>query len=305
MMNPFKVLTMPEYFFRPSQILTRLRRSFSGIPPSDRVTLPWGDVITVRPHEVIGAGIWYYGIFDLPVTEAICRLLDRGETALDIGANIGQMTSLLRVMAGSKGRVLSFEPHPELFSEMSALVAQRSDGDFAPVERHQLALGDVEGEAHLQVPQYWAHNRGVAKLSSSAGNGTSIQVKVTTLDRVLPPGTHVGVCKIDVEGHELSVFKGAAQLLADGRIRDIIYEDFQPYPSPVHSHLKAAGFTLFHLGARLLGPSLTEVDVRSGQPQMGEAGGANYLATLAPDRAVARFKPAGWKVFRAGRAGRR
>ena len=299
MMNPFKVLTMPEYFFRPSQILTRLRRSFSGVPSSDQVTLPWGDVITVRPREVIGAGIWYYGIFDLPVTEAICRLLDRGETALDIGANIGQMTSLLRVTAGATGRVLSFEPHPELFSEMSSLVAQNHVNDVAPVERHQVALGEAEGEAHLEVPGYWAHNRGIAKLSSSASNGSpSIQVKVTTLDRVLAPATQVGVCKIDVEGHELSVFKGAARTFAERRIRDIVYEDFQPYPSPVHSHLKAAGFTLFHLGARLLGPFLTEVDGKRGQPQPGEEGGANYLATLCPERARDRFKPAGWKVFR-------
>jgi FkbM family methyltransferase len=299
MMNPFKVLTMPEYFFRPSQILTRLRRSFTGIPHSDQVTLPWGDVITVRPHEIIGAGIWYYGIFDLPVTEAICRLLDRGETALDIGANIGQMTSLLRVMAGAEGRVLSFEPHPELFSEMSSLVEQGRGRDVASVERHQVALGDVEGEANLEVPGHWANNRGTAKLSSSTVNGvTSIRVKVTTLDRVLAPATQVGVCKIDVEGHELSVFKGAAQVFAARRIRDIIYEDFQPYPSPVHSHLKAAGFTLFHLDARLLGPSLTEVDANGGRPQPGEEGGANYLATLCPERALSRFKSGGWKVFR-------
>jgi FkbM family methyltransferase len=299
MMNPFKVLTMPEYFFRPSQILTRLRRSLTGIPHSDQVTLPWGDVITVRPHEVIGAGIWYYGIFDLPVTEAICRLLERGETALDIGANIGQMTSLLRVTTGVSGRVLSFEPHPELFSEMSTLVAQRHVNDVAPVDRHQVALGEVEGEAQLEVPGYWANNRGIAKLSSSAANGsTSIRVKVTTLDRVLSPATQVGVCKIDVEGHELSVFKGAAQVFAERRIRDIIYEDFQPYPSPVHSHLKAAGFTLFHLDLRLLGPCLTEVDTKGAQPQPGKEGGANYLATLCPDRALALFKPGGWKVFR-------
>ena len=295
---------MPEYFFRPVRFSLRLRRSFSNIPPSDRVTLPWGDVIVVRPHELIGAGIWYYGIFDLPVTEAICRLLERGETALDIGVNIGQMTSLLRVMAGSKGRVLSFEPHPELFSEMSDLVAQRSDGDCSG-GKAPTGLGRRRGEAHLEVPQHWAQNRGVAKLSSSTGNGSSIPVKVTTLDRVLPPGTHVGICKIDVEGHELSVFKGAAQLLADRRIRDIIYEDFSTLSQPRSQPFESGRFHLFHLDARFLGPSLTGVDVQGGQPQIGEAGGANYLATLAPDRAIARFKPAGWKVFRAGRAGRR
>ena len=197
------------------------------------------------------------------MTEAICRLLPSGETALDIGVNIGQMTSLLRVMAGSKGRVLSFDPSGAVLRNVrfggTTFGRRLCSGGKAPT-----GLGRRRGEAHLEVPQHWAQNRGVAKLSSSTENGSSIPVKVTTLDRVLPPGTHVGVCKIDVEGHELSVFKGAAQLLADRRIRDIIYEDFSTLSQPRSQPFESGWFHLFHLDARFLGPSLTGVDVRGG-----------------------------------------
>src|SRR5262245_4091239 len=109
MVNPFKAISRPEYLFRPGQLWLGLRRLVGGTPPQvDHVRLPWGQTIKVQPREVIGAAIWWYGLFDLIVAEAIFRLLDPGETALDIGANLGQMTSLMRCRAGREGKVHSF-----------------------------------------------------------------------------------------------------------------------------------------------------------------------------------------------------
>ena len=141
-MNPFKLFTMPQYLFRPRQILVRLKQAVAGPPPeSAQVRLPWGDLITIRPRETIGALIWYYGVFDLVVTEAICRLLDPSEVALDIGANIGQMSSLMRYRTGRLGKVVSVEPHPELFAELGKIVRQPpGTPDVADVETHQVAL---------------------------------------------------------------------------------------------------------------------------------------------------------------------
>ena len=120
-MNPFKLFSRPEYAFRPRQVLTRLQRACTPVPDTAVVTLPWGDVVRVCPRETIGAEIWYCGVFDLPVAEALWRLLDAGETALDIGANLGQMTSVLRGKAGPAGCVLAFEPHPKLFAALEFL----------------------------------------------------------------------------------------------------------------------------------------------------------------------------------------
>ncbi len=84
-MNPRNFL-LPEYLLRPTQILRRL----AFRPHADAVlTLPWNCTITASSAEDIGRAIATQGVYDLPVTEALLRLTDPGETALDIGANIG------------------------------------------------------------------------------------------------------------------------------------------------------------------------------------------------------------------------
>src|SRR5262245_13000344 len=139
MINPLNLFRRPEFFFRPSQAFLRLRRAFGGPPPAQaQVRLPWGETIEVQTGETIGGAIWHYGIFDLVVTESIWRLLDPGETALDIGANIGQMTSLMRLRAGSQGKVIAFEPHPQLFAELKTFVERSARQPAAAhAELHQ------------------------------------------------------------------------------------------------------------------------------------------------------------------------
>jgi len=217
---------------------------------------------------------------------------------VDIGANIGQMTSLLRARAGKSGKVISFEPHPELFAELSASVDRSRKPAIARVELYQAALSDRVGDAELEIPQHWPANRGVAKLSDGmpANGSRRLKVQLTTLDKALHASEQVGVCKIDVEGHEINVFKGASGMLRERRIRDIIFEDFQRYPSPLQTFLADAGFRLFSLHTRLLKPLLS--DIPPAGPQFAVRDGANYLATLDPARAVQRFKTAGWRVFK-------
>ncbi|MEY2409894.1 MAG: hypothetical protein QOF48_2564 [Verrucomicrobiota bacterium] len=299
MMNPLKIFSRPEYFFRPRQALLRMRRAFSGKPPAHaQVRLPWGQIIAVQPNETIGAGIWHYGIFDLIVTEAIWRLLDPGETALDIGANIGQMTSLMRHRSGERGRVLSFEPHPQLFEELSALMNSTAPiSRSAPVELYPVALSDRRGEAFFDSGAAWSENRGLGKVTADGerDKAGSFKVKLDTLDDLLPHGAKVGVCKIDVEGHELKVFEGARRLLGERAIRDIIFEDLGTYPTPVHHLFQQQGYSLFALHSTSWRPRLLAASLDAAKFKMRD--GANYLATLSPDRAVARFRGWGWRVL--------
>jgi FkbM family methyltransferase len=278
----------------------RFKRAFRRTPLGEfqTVTLPWGAPLRVRPAEVIGSNIWCYGIFDLVVCEAICRLLDRSEVAVDVGANIGLMTSLMRYQAGKDGRVIAFEPHPELFSELrhNIEVLQASD-TAAPADLHNLALSDAAGEAFLDVGPAWYMNRGTPKLISTTGDGSGglVSVKTGMLDKVLKDGTAIGVCKMDVEGHELRVLKGASRLLEEGRVRDIILEDFGTYPSPVHQLLLDRGFTIFSLHTQLWKPRLAPALQRVRFTPVVD--GQNYLATRDPARAARRFATLGWRAL--------
>lgn len=293
-MNPFKVFTRPEYAFRPRQILTRLRRAMSPRPESAEVTMPWGDTLRVCPRETIGAEIWYCGVFDLPVAETLWRLLDAGETAVDVGANLGQMTSLLRCKAGPAGRVLAFEPHPQLFSALEFLRdAPANQRPGAPLELFQAGLSDVARTAWLDPGGDWQANRGLSRVTAADKGGRAVPIQLRKLDELLPPGSVVGVVKVDVEGHELGVLRGASRLLGERAIRDLVYEDFAAQPSPVSALLRAHGYSLFTLQARWRGPGLRAGDVPADLQH-------NFLATLDPARARARLAAPGWLVLSTG-----
>lgn len=300
-MNLLKSLTNPAYVLQPRRVVQRAKRVVSKRGPAqlETVVLPWGAKLRVCPAEVMGGILYAYGIFDLIVCEAICRLLDPAETAVDIGANIGQMTSLMRHRAGAAGRVIAFEPHPQLFAELQHNVtALQPSRGAAPVDLHNFALSDVAGESLLDVGPAWAFNRGVSRLTSDPASSSNPKVKVVTkvLDRMLEGTPAVGVCKMDVEGHELSVLKGASRLLQSRRVRDIIFEDLDAYPSKVHRLLQEAGFTLFSLHTALLKPRLAPAEQRL--PFRLDLDGPNYLATLDPERAARRFSSFGWQALR-------
>jgi len=296
-MNPFVPFLLPQYLFRPRQILTRIKREFAKpFPEFAIVELPWGERIRVRPHEVIGAQIWYYGIFDLPVAETICRLVDPGDVSLDIGANIGQMTSLLRIQAGKTGRVMAFEPHPEVFNEL-VLNSGFSDGNpaSAPLKLSALALSDRSGTAQLTISNEWRHNRGLARIVPGRGadDRTALQIQTARLDDLLGDSVNVGLCKIDVEGHELNVFHGAKNLLGRRAVRDLLFEHLGGAPGDIHKFLLGHGYSLFSIRSRISGPYLA--------PGQDASEGGNYLATLQPTRAHQRFRRRGWMVLRRSR----
>jgi FkbM family methyltransferase len=299
MINPLKAFTVPEYLFRPSQILVRFKRGFGPAPQTmQRVKLPWGATVSICPSEVIGARLWYYGIFDMEVAELIARLLDDGETALDIGANIGLMTTLMSSKVGRNGKVFAFEPHPAVFQELERSVASMECPQAGQVLLHQLALSNKIGEGVLDQGTDWRENRGKARIidDGPAISAERWTVKLATLDSVFDSSWRCDVCKIDVEGHEIKVLEGARSLLSRGAIRDILFEDFGAYPSNVQTLLRDHGYQLFSIHKRLLGPQVLPLTRQPTFTPVVE--GENFLATLQPARALDRCSARGWKVLR-------
>jgi len=298
-MNPLRALTRPEYAFRPRQVLTRLRRVMQTRPAIADVTLPWGDVLRVCPRETIGSEIWHLGIFDLPIAEVLWRLLDRGEQALDVGANIGQMTSLLRCKAGPAGLVRAFEPHPELFRALEFLRdAPVNQRPAAPLELVCAGLSDAPGPAFIEAGPGWEENRGLGRVVTNPADGRGPAIALRTLDECLPPDAKVGVAKVDVEGHELAVLRGALATLARGAVRDWVYEDLGAGPSPVAALLRKHGYAVFVVQSRWSGLGLRPLDTPADAADLPH----NFLATREPERARARLAGRGWQVLERGSA---
>ena len=291
----FNYLKRPEYFFRPRQVLHRFRRLGKSPPLAACVTLPWGLAVKIRPSEHIGNDIFHYGIFDRIVPEAIYRLADAGELAVEVGANIGQNCSLFAARTAPGGRVIAFEPHPEIFEELKSNANLWPEKVKKNVQLENLALGETNGEAWLVDGSEFHFNRGSASLvngDAEKTEGRKYKVSVRRLDDFIPATARVGVCKIDVEGHELSVLKGAEGALSRRAIRDVIFEDFAPMPSPTVEFLRKYDYTIFQLSASWWKPNLQQTG-----PGISPPKGYNYLATLEAQRAEKRFHSGGWRCL--------
>ena len=143
---------------------------------------------------------------------AVKKALADGGTSIDVGANKG---SYLYSMArwSKAAPVFAFEPQRVLAGYLRT--ACQNSG-LSSVHIENLALSDVQGELDLYVPGD-ATSPG-ASLEPGIADKTSCHkeiVKVTTLDAYAADHikTTVRVIKIDVEGHELAVVKGALGLI--------------------------------------------------------------------------------------------
>ena len=289
------------FLFRPTQIFRRLCRFLSKRPAGlVKVNLPWRLAIDVNPNETIGRTVWNTGVHDLVVCEILCRLANPGDVAVDIGANIGIMSGLLAVSVGQNGKVFSFEPHPELCARLRAnATSWMKTKGVAPIVVQQLAISSAEGSAVLVSGPDFAANEGTASLQeegNAEGMGKALAVKTTTLAKALKEYSNVGVIKIDVEGHELDVFKGSLELLAKNALRNIVFEDATGAINQIAELLWSHGYSIYVIEQTLFRPILKPIRNQE-ELRFGYAY-ANYLATIEPERVMLLLDKSGWSAMR-------
>jgi FkbM family methyltransferase len=289
----------PWYLYRPQQIVRRLM-GFVETPSSDYQPLraAWGIEMLACPSEHLGRSLSTTGIYDLAVSEMMFRLVRHGDVVLDAGANIGYMTLLAAVAAGPTGRVIAFEPNPNLFPILRENVATAQRHlSMARVELRQAALGARRHRTTLVLPDPSARNNGLSYIRSepiSSAHGTAT-VQVETLDAVLSNDT-VALAKVDVEGHEFQLFQGAAAVLRSHRIRNIVFEDHRGIRSAAAMLLAKAGYTLFSIGWTMRRLVLAEVGAGESVSHSYEA--PSYLATVDPQHVVRACRASGWRTLR-------
>jgi len=150
---------------------------------------------------------------------ALIHLLQRTArpdwVALDVGANVGAVTLALARFTSPTGRVHAFEPGPPNLLRLRANLALNPALATA-VTVHAAGVGDAPGELRWQEE---AGNPGNAMLGT---DGTHA-VPVVTLDDFAAKHslTRLDFIKVDVEGMELNVFRGAQQSLK--KFRPVIY----------------------------------------------------------------------------------
>jgi FkbM family methyltransferase len=150
-----------------------------------------------------------------------------GMTVIDIGANIGYFTLLFAKLVGDKGKVISFEPEPGNFLFLEKNIASNN---FICANAHNLALSDKTATMDLYVGEISQTTSSFIKENILyEENVDRVSVKTVTLDEFLEVQhiKNVDFVKIDVQGFEETVFRGAEKLLSSSSLSIIM--EFWPY----------------------------------------------------------------------------
>ena len=154
-----------------------------------------------------------------PVLEAF---LESGSTFVDVGANVGVYTAWASRCVGSSGRVFAFEPLPTTREYLEHVIALNALGNVRVVPK---ALGAGPGTVDLWM---FPHASGLTSAVSPTDESSAqrVAVSMSTLDDELRTagGSSPTLVKIDVEGYEMAVLRGAARTLAAGDGPAVVFE---------------------------------------------------------------------------------
>jgi len=149
-------------------------------------------------------------------TRFVEKLLQPGDIVVDAGANVGYFSLLCASLVGEGGRVEAFEPLPYLADALQASVDE--NGFRSRVRIYRLALADVAGNALIRHAPRTANFGGahLALPSPLPEDHVDEAVRTVRLDDIFA-GSKCRFLKLDVEGAEPRVIRGATRLLADAR----------------------------------------------------------------------------------------
>jgi FkbM family methyltransferase len=166
--------------------------------------------------HVIGLNI-LRGQYEQDEIRFVRRVLQAGDSAIDVGAHIGFFTMQMAACVGASGRVYAFEPFDANADLLERSIEENRFRDRVMVRR--AAVGAVGGSATLTFPVETLNSGGAYLLREGtvplAGNQKK-DVPLVALD-ALELRRPVRFIKMDVEGAEPQVLRGAARLLQEDR----------------------------------------------------------------------------------------
>lgn len=261
---------------RPARLVAARLLERTGLSPLFTIPLD-GYRLRFYPTNV-SANLWINAgtrVHDLDLFTDYCQ---PGDTAVDVGANVGEVAIILSQRAGAAGRVFAFEPNPRIYQYLVGnLALNRCDN----VTTANLAVGAAPGVVRMSNDKHDDMNRIV--------DDGAIEVACTTLDAQVPPQP-IAFLKIDVEGSELRVLEGARQTLArtacvNCEMGEAHYRRYGYGMADLIAFLQQDGFQTFVVdGARRLRPV---------EPRFADAGGHELVAC----RDTADFaRRTGWRL---------
>lgn len=191
---------------------------------SGTITLRDGLRFHVDTASWIEWNLFFWGAYDARLRDFLGSALAPSATAIDVGANVGVHTlAMARAVRG--GRVVACEPSPAVVERLRANVALNG---LANVTVEPVAVSDRRGDVTLAVPAPGESNQGTARVMRDPGAPGSVTVPAVTLDSLVESAAldRVDLIKIDVEGLDTAVLRGASGMLA--RWRPVLVFEYDP-----------------------------------------------------------------------------
>ncbi len=153
------------------------------------------------------------GIWEPWNVKLLRALLKPDDTIVEVGANFGYFTILGAVIVGHAGRVIAFEANPSLARLLSASVDINGLADR--VDIRALAAADFTGELEFAVYENYLGDGHIGAILAARHAGQSqLHVPADTLDNQLQRVADVRLLRLDAEGAEPAILRGASNLIA-------------------------------------------------------------------------------------------
>lgn len=213
-----------------------------------RVTTRLGFKMNVDLAEWIGQHIYMTGNYEPETTSLICSLIRKGDTIVDVGANIGFITLAASRKVGPSGKVLAFEP---ISSTCASLRNNLLINNAANVVVHEMALSNANGM--VTIHEGPIRNKGsssIRPIRNASGHRTVPMAAFDTLDVSREP---VRLVKIDVEGAEQLVVEGMMEFLRRNRPHIIVevsrdfLREFGHSEASLCKKLTDIGYHMYHV----------------------------------------------------------
>jgi len=204
-----------------------------------RYTIDEGIEFEMDLTEAVNSGVAILGSWNQFETRVLKTILQPGDVIIDVGAFMGSYSLLAGKLTGEKGKVYAFEPNPDYFKKLKKNILLNR---FPNIQAFDLALSNKKG-----VVEFYPASSGssLVKNVAEALIGKKIKpikVKAVTLNDFVGKEKikRIDFIKIDAEGWDLQVLKGASNILKRKDAPDIMVE-------VIDEQLKIAGSSSYDL----------------------------------------------------------
>ena len=183
----------------------------------------------------------YYGAYEPDIVRVMKELLKKGDTFIDVGANIGYLSAIAMGLVGKTGQVHSFEPVPKHFQRLKNLALANKKYKIVV---NQCALGEKEGTARIDVSSLSiGTSTMVPSLRRKEIIEETIEVPTYRLDWYIKEKSisSISLIKIDAEGFEFPILKGLSGYFENANHLPAIICEITPAAYPL------LGYTLAQL----------------------------------------------------------